>query len=258
MDLDPTAAAAGVRLVRLGVAQSTNAEALARARSGERGPLWIVADSQTGGRGRRGRTWVSRPGNLYATLLLSDPSPAAKVAQLSFVAALAVHDAIGEVAPMLGPRLGLKWPNDVLCGGRKLCGILLEGEGAADTIVALGIGVNCAHHPDDTAYPATDLAAAGAHVTPQALLPPLSRGMLQRLAQWSRGEGFAAIRTDWLKRAEGLGRPIKARLNDYEVSGVFETIDGEGHLVLTRDDGSRETIAAGDVFPLYRSRAEHA
>src|SRR4051812_19439776 len=107
MKLDPAATAAGVRLAALDVVSSTNAEALIRAREGEHGPLWITAIRQTGGRGRRGRAWSSVPGNLHATLLLTAPSAAAAVAQLSFVTALAVHDAVADTAPMLGPRLTL-------------------------------------------------------------------------------------------------------------------------------------------------------
>jgi BirA family biotin operon repressor/biotin-[acetyl-CoA-carboxylase] ligase len=252
MQLDPTALAAGVRLFALDRVGSTNIEALDRARAGEPGPFWVTARTQAGGKGRRGRAWVSEPGNLYATLLLTRPSPPGAVAQLSFVTSLAVHDATADVAAALGPQLSLKWPNDVLCGGRKFCGILLEGEGDAAVTVAIGIGINCAHHPRDTAYPATDLAAAGALVTPDAALQTLSRAMLVRLAQWNQGNGFAATRVDWLKRAEGLGQPLQARLHDRELTGVFETIDEAGHLVLRRTDGRHDTIAAGDVFPLHR------
>src|ERR1700740_229953 len=96
---------AGVRHVQYDTLGSTNAEALTRARAGERGPLWITARAQTAGRGRRGRTWLSEPANLYATLLLTEPAPPAVAAQLSFVAALALHDAVAECAPQLGPLL---------------------------------------------------------------------------------------------------------------------------------------------------------
>ncbi len=139
---------------------STNSEALARARTGETGPLWITARTQTAGRGRRGRAWTSAPGNLYATLLLRDPSRAVLAPQLSFVAALAVYDAISEFVEGERPRIALKWPNDVFCDGAKVAGILIEGEGNPLT-VAIGIGINCVHHPDDTEYPATDLRARG-------------------------------------------------------------------------------------------------
>src|SRR5690348_14873763 len=111
---------AGVRTLRFDTLGSTNAEALVRARAGERGPLWIVAAAQTEGRGRRGAAWVSKPGNLHATLLLAEPSPQPAAPQLSFVAALALHDAVADLSPQLGPSLALKWPNDLLLGGAKL------------------------------------------------------------------------------------------------------------------------------------------
>jgi BirA family biotin operon repressor/biotin-[acetyl-CoA-carboxylase] ligase len=247
-----SSAASGARLLSLDEVGSTNAEAFARARSGERGPLWITARRQTAGRGRRGRAWVSEPGNLYASLLLTDPAPPPRAAELSLVAALAVHDALAERAATLGPRLKLKWPNDVLCDGAKLAGILVEGEGlpGRPLAVVIGIGVNCAHHPADTAYPATDLAAAGAVVTPETLTQALIGAMARRLAEWDRGENFAAIRAAWLKRAAGLGAPVRVRLPEREVDGVAETIDETGRLVLRLADGSREHIAAGELFPL--------
>src|SRR5690348_16468046 len=207
---------AGVRTLRFDTLGSTNAEALTRARAGERGPLWIAAAAQTAGRGRRGTSWASAPGNLTATLLLTEPSPPATAPQLSFVAALALHDAVAAHAPQLGPALKLKWPNDLLLGGAKLAGILIEGESDPAFAVAIGIGVNCAHHPEETAYPATDLANAGALVSPQALLGALADAMARRLRQWDRGEGFARIRADWLKRAAGLGGDIRVRLPERE------------------------------------------
>ena len=138
---------AGVRHIVYETLGSTNAEALALARTGERGPLWISAKSQSAGRGRRGSPWVSPPGNLYATLLLTEPSAPEQAPQLSFVAALALHDAVAACAPKLGPALKVKWPNDLLVGPAKLAGILIEGESDPVFTVAIGIGVNCATHP---------------------------------------------------------------------------------------------------------------
>jgi BirA family biotin operon repressor/biotin-[acetyl-CoA-carboxylase] ligase len=238
---------AGVRYLRFDTLGSTNAEALTRARAGERGPLWIVAGAQTAGRGRRGASWRSAPGNLYATLLLTEPSPPAAAPQLSFVAALALHDAVGATASQLGPSLKLKWPNDLLLGGAKLAGILIEGEGDPAFAVAVGIGVNCAHHPDGTPYPATDLASAGALVAPEALLAALAAAMARRLTQWNQGEGFAAIRADWLKRAAGLGGNIHVRLPEREFSGRFEGLDEAGRL-LVNDGGAVTAVGAGEVF----------
>src|SRR5215813_4953098 len=204
MELAPGAAAAGVGLIACETVGSTNSEALAYARAGERGPLWITA----------------------------------RAAQLSFVAALALHDAITTVAPTLAPRLALKWPNDVLCDGAKLAGILIEAEGTQPLVAAVGIGVNCRHHPAQTDFPATDLAAAGAAVTAEALFAELSLAMVCRLREWEAG--FASIRADWLRRA--LGGDLQVRLGARELAGRFETLDESGRLMLRLPDGRLEAI----------------
>ena len=243
---------AGVRHIAYEALGSTNAEALALARAGERGPVWISAATQNAGRGRRGSTWTSAPGNLFATLLLTDPSPPEAAPQLSFVTALALHDAVAECAPQVGPLLKVKWPNDLLLGGAKLAGILIEGENCPAFAVAAGIGVNCVTHPSDTAYPATDLAAAGALVTPAQVLYVLSLAMTRRLEQWQRGQGFAAVRADWLKRAAGLGQDIRVRLPEREMSGRFQGLDDAGRLLLQGPNGVT-TVTAGEVFDLGQS-----
>jgi BirA family transcriptional regulator, biotin operon repressor / biotin---[acetyl-CoA-carboxylase] ligase len=248
IELSPDAAAAGVGLIACETVGSTNSEALAHARAGERGPLWITARAQTAGRGRRGRIWVSEPGNLYATLLLVDPAPPERAARLSFVAALAVHDAIAACAPALAPQLAFKWPNDVLLGGAKVAGILIEAEGTRPLMVALGIGINCRHHPAATDFPATDLAAAGAAVTVEELFKSLSVAMVHRLREWEAD--FAAIRAAWLARAGGLGGELRVRLGTHDLTGRFEALDEAGRLMLRLPDGRLETISAGEVFPV--------
>ena len=227
---------------------STNAEALALARAGERGCVWITAQTQSAGRGRRGRDWVSPRGNLYASLLMSEPSPAERAPQLSFVAALAVHDAIADCAPDLANKLALKWPNDVLLGGRKVAGLLIEAENVPVFSVAIGIGVNCISHPDIAAYPATDLASEGAPITAEALFAALARAMRQRLAQWQGGADFPAIRRVWLQHAAGLGEVIQVRLPDRELSGRFMGLDEHGRLLVQPDSGPHLKITAGEVF----------
>ncbi len=249
MTSDPEAAA---RIIRLHFVDSTNAQALRLARAGERGPLWVVAKEQSAGRGRRGMAWVSPAGNLHATLMLTDPAPPAAAAQLGFVAGLALHDAAVTAVPVLAPQLALKWPNDLLCAGRKIAGILIEGEGAPVT-VAVGIGVNCRHHPDATEFPATDFSAEGADVDAAALFDHLAAAMQARLAQWRRGCGFFGVRAAWLARASGLGQPIRVRLSERETTGRFETIDDSGRLMLRTGTGRLEAIAAGEVFPFGRT-----
>jgi len=248
MELAPGAAAAGVGLIAHDTVGSTNALALAHARAGERGPLWLTAHVQTAGRGRRGRTWVSELGNLYASLMLTDPAPAGRAAQLAFVAALAVADAIAAAAPSVAGQVAFKWPNDVLLDRSKVAGILIEAEGARPLMVAIGIGINCRHHPEDAEYPVTDLAAAGAAPTVEALFAALSDVMVHRLREWQAG--FAPIRAAWLARAAGLGGDLRARLGTRELTGRFEGLDEDGRLLLRRADGTLETIAAGEVFPV--------
>jgi BirA family biotin operon repressor/biotin-[acetyl-CoA-carboxylase] ligase len=254
MRLDPAAAAAGFRLSAHDTLPSTNTEVLTLARGGETGPLWLTARQQTAGRGRRGNTWISTPGNLHATLLLCDPASPESAPELSFVAALAVCDAIFERTFTLPAKLALKWPNDILSGNAKLAGILIESETIATRLaVAIGIGVNCVHHPAETAYPATDLAAAGAAVSAEDLFFALSGAMARRLAQWQRGAGFQGIRTDWLERAAGIGGEMRVRLPNREFVGRAEALDDRGRLLLRLEDGTLQTITAGDVFPVAAS-----
>lgn len=258
MRLHSAAAAAGYRLLAHATLGSTNTEALALARRGERGPLWVTALQQTAGRGRRGSEFVSPPGNLYATLLLDDPSPADRAPELSFVAALALSDAIIiDCAPVLRGRLAVKWPNDLLCDGAKLAGILIESENLGGRLaIAIGIGVNCVSHPTGTAYPATDLGAAGAEVSVATLFAALSGTMQRRLSQWNRGAGFAAIRADWVAQAAGIGGDLRVRLPGRELLGRFETLDERGRLILRLGDGTSQTVTAGDVFPVARPAAQ--
>jgi BirA family biotin operon repressor/biotin-[acetyl-CoA-carboxylase] ligase len=253
MRLDPAAAAAGFRHLCHETVASTNAEALALAskQGDDASAVWITAREQTAGRGRRGNAWNSSAGNLFATLLLIDPAPPHRAPELSFVAALAVSDAIQHCAPGLRATIALKWPNDVLCAGAKLAGILIEGQAVdAKLAVAIGIGVNCVHHPLETPFPATDLAALGAEVSAADLFEALTGTMLRRLQEWRHGEGFAALRADWLERSIGTAGAMRVRLPGRELHGRCEGLDDSGRLLLRLADGSLETIAAGEVFPV--------
>jgi len=226
---------------------STNEEARRLAAAGESGPLWLTAGEQTAGRGRRGRVWDSPQGNLMSTLLLNPGRPAAVCAQLSFVSALASADAVAHFAP--SADIKVKWPNDVLADGRKISGILLESASAGGEpyFLAIGIGINLAHFPTDTIFPATSLAWLGVPVPPVAdALTELAAAFAKWYEVW-RAQGFAAIRDAWLARAANLGGRIRARLQNGELTGVFEGIDETGALIL-REGGKIRTIAAGEVY----------
>jgi BirA family biotin operon repressor/biotin-[acetyl-CoA-carboxylase] ligase len=249
LTLSDTATAAGFGLVHLAETGSTNAEALARGVAGETRPTWFVADRQTAGRGRRGRSWVGLEGNLFATLLLTDPGPAARIAELCFVGALALDDALLTLAPDLERRFKVKWPNDALLDGAKISGTLIEATTrGTSTQVAIGIGVNVAHHPEDMPYATTSLAAAGFTISRDALFAALSRSMVTALAIWNRGKGFDPIRAGWLARAYGLGGPMVVRADDRRFEGIFVGLDPQGRLILDTPDG-RQFLNVGEVMP---------
>jgi BirA family biotin operon repressor/biotin-[acetyl-CoA-carboxylase] ligase len=228
---------------------STNEEARRLAGCGERGPLWILADRQTKGRGRRGKTWETLPGNLAASLLLSPAKPARECAQLSFVAALAVSDLICTCLPDAEVRV--KWPNDVLAEERKIAGILLESAaGAGDRLdwLAVGIGINLADYPADTDFAATSLTAlGGCHLEPLDACTRLAAAWGQWYCNWE-AHGFESVRETWLSRAARLGTRIRARLTAEEAMGVFEGIDESGALLLRVSAMHTRRIAAGEVF----------
>ncbi len=230
---------------------STNAIALERARSGETGGLWIQADVQEGGRGRLGRTWVSEPGNLFCSAILQPEVDPRQWGVLPLVVAVAVHDAVSAVLPPLQrSALQIKWPNDLLFAGAKVCGMLLEGlhePGAKAVIVGIGINCQSAPPPGVALYPSSSLAAAGFVVDPQHLFGHVRRCLRQRTEQWER-EGFDPIRSSWLVRAAGLGSSITARLPHIQHQGVFSGLDPAGYLLLDLADGSQMRISAGDVF----------
>ena len=211
----------------------------------------MTAAEQTAGRGRRGRPWTTGRRNLAASVLLIDPAPPAVAATISFVAAVAVHQAIVDVAgPPVAERLALKWPNDLLLDRRKVAGILVEGEGLADGrfAVVIGFGVNCASHPDiDTPVPADDLASRGVPVEAEPLFAALAQCLATELIRWDAGAGFAAVRSAWLARAVGVGEPIRVNLEGRTVDGRFEDLDAEGRLVLVGTGGVRQRFSVGDV-----------
>lgn len=212
------------------------------------GPCWIFAAHQTGARGRRGRAWAMPAGNFSASLVLPNAGSPAEMGLRSFVASLALFDAVRAVA---GPNanLSLKWPNDVLLNGGKLAGILLESAGNA---LVIGVGVNLAKAPDvneveeGALRPVALKSEAGADVSAVVFMTHLAAAY----APWEerfRTYGFGVVREAWLAKAAKLGDQIRARTMREEMHGTFETVDEQGHLVLTSAKG-RMSIPAADVF----------
>ena len=227
---------------------STMAEAVRRARDLER-PTWIMARRQTAARGRRGRAWQSPPGNFAATLIWQPDASPAEAALRTFAAANALCVALADKVPEA--RLSLKWPNDVLLSGGKVAGILLESSGVAERLdwLAVGFGVNLVEAPKglhDAHVAPVCLRDAGIDVTADDLLVRLADAMAEGEALLER-EGFGPVRDAWLSRAARLGETVTARTATAEITGVFETLDEAGQLVLRTSTG-QVAIPAGDIF----------
>ena len=255
-----TAAGEGYRLEAHDAVGSTNALALDRALAGDPGKLWIVSKKQESGRGRRGRAWATPEGNLAATLLLV-AGDLKRAATLGFVAGLSLADALEAAVPAQQVAIGidgaqrgrdrfeLKWPNDVLASGAKLAGILLESTQLVGGrfAVAIGIGVNVVAYPGELPYPATSLKALGAGCDAETLFLALSDAWSANARLWDDGRGLAVIRSRWLARAAGVGGEVAVRIDGKVVRGIFETIDEECRFVVRDRNGTKLTIAAGDV-----------
>ena len=239
----------GYDRVVLDSVDSTMAEAARRAPNLDR-PTWIVAKTQTAARGRRGRAWVVPKGNLNATLIFRPEATAAEAAKRSFLAANALFQALAIYVP--SEKLSLKWPNDVLLSGGKVAGILLESSGQGPFVdwLSIGIGVNLKHTPEgvtDASFPPTSLMAAGGwEADPQDFLATLADAYATQEAKLLR-LGFDRIRDDWLANAARLGEIITARTGREDVTGIFDSIDRDGNLVLITGTGPR-AIPAADVF----------
>ncbi|MGZ3172471.1 MAG: biotin--[acetyl-CoA-carboxylase] ligase [Croceibacterium sp.] len=224
---------------------STNADLLAQLGSGDRVPEgdWLVADRQTGGRGRQARRWLDAAGNFMGSTVVhlspQDPPPAT----LSFVAALAVYETV--LARLGNPReLQLKWPNDVLLGGGKFCGLLLEREGAS---VVVGIGVNLASAPLSEPQ-ARALAELGPAPDRDAFAAQLAAQFDLELGRW-RQFGFEPILNRWLAAAHPMGSALTVHEpSGSRISGAFDGLEPDGALRLRLADGSCRVIHAGDVM----------
>lgn len=219
------------------------------AREGVSSGTIIVADRQTRGRGRLGRHWISPIGNLYASIILRPDCSLNASTGLSLLTAVALGEALTELGPD-DLDLALKWPNDILIGGAKAAGILLEsaaGVSGRVAFVILGTGVNIRSAPAGVAYPVTCLDAAGFQaLSPLHLLAAYVFRLEIWLDRWQR-EGFAAIRDAWRDKAFGIGGPIRLRLDHGEIDGVFVDLTEGGALLIEQANGRRREVAAGDV-----------
>jgi len=235
----------GRRLEYRPVLSSTQDLARRLARAGAPEGTVVLAGRQTAGRGRLGRSFVSPTGGLYFTVVLRPNLKSLRT--LPVVAALAVAHGLEYV---VGLRTALKWPNDVLVGGRKICGILVESELLGETVsyVLLGIGVNVnadmSAYPEIAAIAASAAAEAGREVSREAL----AAAVLNELEElYLAAQAGQRVQDEWRPRLETLGRQVRVTWGEAVEEGLAEDVDSDGSLILRRPDGSRVTIAAGDV-----------
>ena len=236
---------------------STNDRLKQRARAGAAEWTVVLADAQTAGRGRQGRRWSSPPGNLYLSVLLRPAPPAARWSVLPLAAGLAVAEALaGE-----GLDASLKWPNDVMVGGRKVGGILAEATSGADGLesVVLGIGVNVAARPPDLP---PDVAATVTCVAEELARAvdriDVASAVLARLTVWYHAlarEGPRVVQSAWRARAvPWWGRAVEAQSGGRRVRGIARDLDEGGALILELEDGSRAVLHSGEVREVRPAR----
>jgi BirA family biotin operon repressor/biotin-[acetyl-CoA-carboxylase] ligase len=232
---------------RFAVVDSTNRYLLGEtARPDDGGPdagVVAVADDQTAGRGRHGRTWSGRPGAaLLVSARLRPSLPPERLHLVTLAAAVAAIDAVAEVAGF-EPRL--KWPNDVVVDDRKLAGILAEADGAGAVVVGMGLNLRTDAYPDELADVAT---ACDRHAA-----RPVDRDDL--LCAWLRAfdahlDALDGVVDVAVARSATLGRAVRVELSRDTFTGTATRLTGEGYLVVTRDGGGETTVTAGDVVHL--------
>lgn len=224
---------------------STNADLLARLIAGEEiaEGYWLLADRQTSGRGRQGRDWLDAPGNFMGSTVVRISPQDPSAASLSFVAALALYESVLPYLP--DPQaLQLKWPNDVLLGGEKFCGILLERTGD-DAIIGIGVNLGCA--PLVKGRTIRSLSHVTKAPTRDDFAPALALRFEVELARW-RENGTRPVYARWLAAAHAEGTPLAVHdVSGAYISGAFAGLAEDGALRLNLADGTQRVIHAGDV-----------
>jgi len=242
-------------IVRLDQVDSTQTVAFALAERGATDRTVVVADQQAAGRGRRGRVWQAPARtSLLASILVRSRLPQALLATLSPTTAVATAEALRRVAP-LEPRL--KWPNDVLVGGRKIAGILLESRAVASSepVLVIGVGINLGQRefPPELAGSATSVALETGHAVDRETM---LAALLEEFDAWRarlEGEGFGPVRERWKSLSDTIGRHVTVD----GVSGTATDLDGDGALLIDVGDGVRRVIA-GEITTDETTGEAHA
>jgi BirA family transcriptional regulator, biotin operon repressor / biotin---[acetyl-CoA-carboxylase] ligase len=242
----------GSRIVCLDQTASTNGDAFRLAEQGAAEGTVVLADTQSGGKGRMGRVWSSPPGvNLYCSIILRPAIMPYEAPQLTFLSAVAVARSIERISAIV-PEI--KWPNDVLIKGRKVAGLLNEMSAETDAVnfVILGIGLNlnmtAGQFPDDLRHPATSILLESGRPVGRSGFCAIMLNELDRLYADFRTHGFGPVREEWQRRCNAHGRELSISDGGSEVvRGMFAGIDGSGALLVSGADGAISKILSGDV-----------
>jgi len=225
---------------------STNDEARRLALSGAAADCFVVsAQSQTSGRGRRGRQWHSPVGNVHMSVLVNIDDQLPVAAQLGFAASIAMVDALRHLLPETDFRC--KWPNDILLNGKKCAGMLLEAIDQQWLVIGLGVDVHPLQDAAELLYPIDCLRNHGFNGNAQDVIASFMARFIPLLQSW-RATGFLALRQLWLDRAKGIGGPVVVRLDQDTLCGDFLGLDADGALLLQPANGTVRPVHAGDVF----------
>lgn len=233
------------RIAVVGSTGSTNADMVDAAASGEPAGLVLIAEEQDAGRGRLDRQWQApaRSSVLLSALLRPTPPPA-RWPLLPLMTGLAAVEALRSAAEV---PAGLKWPNDLMVGGRKLGGILVQ---LVDTAVVIGIGINVSTRPEELAVPtATSIAIAGGVTDRETIVKELLRALRRRYDDWARARGAPeSVLPAYREVCETIGRQVRVELPaGLFVTGTAQTVDDEGRLVVATDDGAERAFTVGDI-----------
>ncbi len=231
---------------------STQTVALNRLHGGPEEPGWILAREQTKGVGRHGRQWIGTKGNLMASRYEIMPMDVRNAPQLSFVTAIAIYEMLRPLIPDTDAALRIKWPNDILYRGAKLCGILVQTEPCereGHLGVVIGIGMNVIRAPILEGYLTIELreiAPGAKSLDPEAVLVKINAHLDSVISLW-RDKGFDDIAKAWLKRAYGTDMMLKAVHDGVTITGKLKGLDPFGGLQITQRDGQIVTVTGGDV-----------
>ena len=243
-----------IRILHYEEIDSTNNEAKRLYDNQKDLPFWIIADKQTSGKGRKNRFWDSPVGNFMGTFVLSIKGEKRILPQLSFVTALAIYYSILEYKPKENnSKVMLKWPNDIIINNRKCGGILIENLFSQNNLshtIAIGIGINLKISPTQSTFPSSSIMKEfDIDIERADFLNVVNINMMDLINIWSSGENFKEILNSWRLKAYLINKEISVSLpNGGKTSGIFSSIDEEGGLILTNNDGKKNVFYAAEIF----------